>query len=223
MKKFLLTILFLVFGYTFAQMLYTHHGAIPITENSITFKAGKCRGTIQWQYSSDAQDWINIEDEVFDSLVVGSDNVGYYRAEIQDGTCYQVYSDTALISANSNNEVGTFTDSRDGKTYKWVKIGKQVWMAENLAYLPVVSTSAEGSLIDPYYYVYDYEGSDVATAKSNSAYSTYGALYNWPAAVEACPSGWHLPNENEWATLAESLGGTSVAGFEMKTVVGWGS
>ncbi|MEA4841165.1 MAG: FISUMP domain-containing protein [Bacteroidales bacterium] len=222
MKQFLLTILLFVSGYTFAQTLYTHNGAIPITEDSITFKAGKFRGTIQWQYSSDAQDWINIEDEVSDSLIVSANDAGYYRAEIQDGICHQVYSDTALISSDSKNEIGTFTDSRDGKTYKWVKIGKQVWMAENLAYLPAVSTSAEGSLTDPYYYVYGYEGTDVAIAKATSAYSTYGTLYNWPAAIEACPSGWHLPNENEWATLAKSLGGTSVAGFEMKTIIGWG-
>jgi len=222
MKQFLLTIFLFVSGYTFAQTLYTHNGAIPITEDSITFKSGKFRGTIQWQYSSDAQDWINIEDEVSDSLIVSVNDAGYYRAEIQDGICHQVYSDTALISSGSKNETGTFTDRRDGKTYKWVKIGKQVWMAENLAYLPAVSTSAEGSLTDPYYYVYGYEGTDVATAKATFAYSTYGALYNWPAAIEACPSGWHLPNENEWATLAKSLGGSSVAGLEMKTIVGWG-
>lgn len=91
----------------------------------------------------------------------------------------------------------------DGKTYKTVHIGEQVWMAENLAYLPKVSPPSDGSYREPYYYVYGYDGSNTIKAKDISRYDTYGVLYNWQAALTACPSGWHLPTYNEWEQLAQ--------------------
>ncbi|NLA15613.1 MAG: hypothetical protein GX877_03645 [Bacteroidales bacterium] len=117
-------------------------------------------------------------------------------------------------------EVGaTFTDSRDGKVYKTVVIGDQVWMAENLAYLPSVQDSATSSTTEPYYYVYDYNGTDVVAAKATDNYKTYGVLYNWTAAIHgatsntanpgrvqgACPAGWHLPRNAEWTQLETYL------------------
>ena len=49
------------------------------------------------------------------------------------------------------------------------------------------------------YYVYGYDGNDVDEAKSNPNYIEYGALYNWRAALSACPAGWHLPSDAEWS------------------------
>lgn len=100
---------------------------------------------------------------------------------------------------------GTFIDTRDDAVYKWVKIGNQIWMAENLAYLPAVSPPTTGSSTTPHYYVYDYTGSDVPTAKKQRNYTTYGVLYNWPAAKAACPPGWHLPSDAEWKALESYL------------------
>ena len=111
------------------------------------------------------------------------------------------------------------TDSRDGKVYKTVTIGEQVWMAENLAYLPSVFGPATISSSTAYYYVYDYNGTDVAAAKATDNYQTYGVLYNWPAAMAGaassdanpsgvqgvCPDGWHLPSDAEWTQLEEYL------------------
>ncbi|MCX6278555.1 MAG: fibrobacter succinogenes major paralogous domain-containing protein [Bacteroidetes bacterium] len=112
----------------------------------------------------------------------------------------------------------SFSDPRDNKVYPTVQIGDQCWMAKNLAYLPSVVGPGTGSDTDPYFYVYGYDGTDVAAAKATTNYQTYGALYNWPAASFAitCPTGWHLPTDAEWTILTNYLGGQSVAGGKLK-------
>ncbi|MFA6484052.1 MAG: FISUMP domain-containing protein [Bacteroidales bacterium] len=103
---------------------------------------------------------------------------------------------------------GTFNDSRDKHEYKWVQISTQTWMAENLAYLPLVSVgqfTTEWETI-PKYFVYDYQGTSVSAAMASSNYRIYGVLYNWAAAKVACPNGWHLPTNEEWNIMEIFLG-----------------
>jgi uncharacterized protein (TIGR02145 family) len=132
---------------------------------------------------------------------------------------------------------GSFSDPRDGIVYKTVTIGNQVWMAENLKYLPSVVGPDSGSITTPYYYVYDYNGTVITDAKDTSNYTTYGVLYNWPAAIAGsesstanpsgvkgvCPPGWHLPSDAEWTQLTDYLGGESVAGGKLKSTTHWES
>ena len=148
------------------------------------------------------------------------------------------------------DNIGSFTDTRDNTKYNTIKIGDQVWMAENLRYLPSVVGSATGSRTEPYFYVYDYDGTDVEAARTSENYQTYGVLYNWPAAAmnEAssssknpsgvqgvCPDGWHLPSDAEWTELENYLadngynydgstgGGRDKIAKAMAAVYGWNS
>ena len=93
----------------------------------------------------------------------------------------------------------------EGRTYKTIIIGGKEWMAENMAYLPAVHPSTDGSYSEPRYYVYNYQGTDVVAAKKSSNYTDYGVLYNWSAAILACPRGWHLPSDEEWTELENYL------------------
>jgi uncharacterized protein (TIGR02145 family) len=122
-------------------------------------------------------------------------------------------SDQDLVDAGL---IGSFVDERDNHEYKWVKIGNQIWMAENLAYLPTVVGPGTSSETTPYYYVHGYNGTSISDAKATSNYTTYGVLYNWQAAMTACPAGWHISSDAEWTELIDFLGGTEVAGGKMK-------
>jgi len=156
----------------------------------------------------------------------------YLRSSCPDCSTFTGNKFECFMVTVGEGSRGTFTDVRDGKTYETIKIGGQVWMTENLAYLPSVSPSSLSSETAPYYYVYDYQGTDVAAAKQHTNYTTYGVLYNWPAAMAACPAGWHLPSDAEWKELEISLGMTQAEadeiglrgtnqGTQMKTTSGW--
>jgi len=136
-------------------------------------------------------------------------------------------SDSATSSNSSSNSSttsgasssGTFTDSRDGQVYKYVKIGTQTWMAQNLNYQ--VDSS----------WCYD---------DSAANCSTYGRLYQWAAAMAIdtsynrafwkgadsaqhqgiCPSGWHIPNDTEWGVLLAKVGADS-ARIKLSSTNGW--
>ncbi len=125
---------------------------------------------------------------------------------------------------------GSFVDNRDSNIYKYITIGEQVWMAENLRYLPRVAGSGMGLETTPYIYVYGYNGNSVEEAKATANYQTYGVLYNWLAAMNketssetnpsgvqgVCPEGWHLPSNAEWEQLIDFLGGEEIAGGKLK-------
>jgi uncharacterized protein (TIGR02145 family) len=104
------------------------------------------------------------------------------------------------LGQNTPAESGEFTDSRDGQKYRTVKIGNQVWMAENLNF------EVDGS------WCY---GNDETNGK------IYGRLYTWEAVMFACPAGWHLPSREEWAELVNAVGGWKVAGKHLKSKTGW--
>ena len=96
----------------------------------------------------------------------------------------------------------TFTDSRDGQTYRILKLGKQVWFGENLNY------SGEDAV--GYCHENDPEKCEI-----------YGKLYRWNDAMKACPEGWHLPGLLEWIDLINYVGGQEMAGVKLKSKAYW--
>ncbi len=132
--------------------------------------------------------------------------------------CVSVFAETLKTvdeKKKPGDKFGEFTDARDGKVYKTVKIGNQVWMAENLAY------KTESGC-----WAYDDDENNV---------KNYGYLYDWETACSVCPEGWHLPSDEEWKQLEMALGmsrseadkskskkyrGRSV-GSKMKNTSGW--
>jgi uncharacterized protein (TIGR02145 family) len=125
------------------------------------------------------------------------------------------------------NTINTFTDPRDGQVYKTVKIGNQVWFAENLRYIPHVCPPKERGGI----WVYNYHGNDVKAAMILDEFKNYGCMYNWETAIKIIPKGWHLPIKDEFETLINSFGSNDYEAYKRlhingssgfnSTFVGW--
>ncbi len=113
-----------------------------------------------------------------------------------------------------------------GSEIKSVKIGNQVWMAENLNVshyrngdpIPTgLSKTQWESTTQGAFAIYN---DDPANEK------IYGKLYNWYAVNDSrglCPAGWHVPSEKEWTTLKTNLGGSGIAGGKLKATTNWDS
>ena len=133
---------------------------------------------------------------------------------------------------NPDIDYGTMTDERDGKVYRTVQIGDQVWMAENLNFDPGQGGSGDDKYDWSWCYNNEPKNCDVG-----------GRLYTWAAAMDSvktgcgygptwrcsatlpvqgiCPKGWHLPENVEWGTLFEAVGGSNGAGTALKSQCGW--
>jgi len=142
---------------------------------------------------------------------------GVEQARLPKAMCGVHAYDPEKMVCRNNVLSFTFVDARDNKTYKSVYIGEQIWMAENLNFIPSSNTGSKCY------------GGDLANCVK------YGRLYNWntamattasstavPSGVQGiCPSGWHLPSNAEWDVLIDFAGGRAIAGIELKTKRGW--
>ncbi len=138
-----------------------------------------------------------------------------YMLEWAISTSCDTSADTVTISMNSLICGDTMIDPRNGNIYNIVQIGEQCWFKENL----------------------NYESGDSWCYDNHSANcAVYGRLYNWQTAITACPTGWHLPSDDEWKILEGTVDsqyalGDSIwddygwrgfdAGLDLKSTSGW--
>ena len=108
----------------------------------------------------------------------------------------------------------------DGNVYKTIKIGNQIWMAENLRTthyrngdeIPCLRDDDEWDNNSGAYCYYNNDSSNIGK---------YGMLYNWFAIDDIrkiAPKGWHVPSDKEWQELIDYLGGDTLAGDKMKSI-----
>ncbi len=186
--------------------------ASSITENSFTInRSGNASDAHSdlatnpyiYQISTNNSSWTTKSTTTASSYKVtglSEDTTYYYRICVQDKLGNEACISSKCVKTKDGN-LGTFTDSRDGYTYDTVKIGNQVWFAEDLRY----DCSREG---------YTNVGSGTSgwseSACGNQDTGYNAMLYGWVAAMNGstnqsarglCPVGWHIPSDGEWKTL----------------------
>jgi uncharacterized protein (TIGR02145 family) len=179
---------------------------------------------------SDANGIIDMNDKDLD-WTIEAGNKGYYPSDLNMDTEVNNPDKNDFWETNLGYEsqlpipiifiCGGQINDFDGNTYNTVQIGDQCWMAENLK----TTTYQNGSPIP------NVTGGSAWSSLTTGAYAWYnndigwkdhyGALYNWYAIIDAnglCPTGWHVPTNDEWAALTNFIGGTaSPHGNELKS------
>jgi len=155
------------------------------------------------------------EPTIDDNGLETEDSDDLYTVEIEDLSAGTTYYARAYAMSDAGTSYGTevtfettspVTDI-EGNAYSTVKMGDQVWMAENLrtttysdgtAIPNVTNEDTWSELTTPAYAWYE----------NNSSNSDRGAYYNYytVATGNLCPDGWHVATETEWQTLLDYLG-----------------
>jgi len=125
---------------------------------------------------------------------------------------------SAQEKIESTNSTSSVTDI-DRNVYKTVKIGNQLWMAENLK----VTRYRNGDAIPNRADDEEWDNSTGAYCNYNNDTTNsgiFGKLYNWFAIDDSrkiSPVGWHVPSDVKWQELIDYLGGDTLAGGKMKS------
>jgi uncharacterized protein (TIGR02145 family) len=171
---------------------------------------------------------------ISDSITTDGAGIGAYTSYITGLTVFTTY----YVRAYATNSAGTAygngvsfttvnepcpagpTVSYGGQTYNTLLIGAQCWLKENLSTStyrngdPIPNVTDEVAWRELATGAYCWYGND-----SVAHDSTYGKLYNGFAVKDnrsLCPTGWHVPTDDEWTALTDYLGGAGVAGGKMK-------
>ena len=154
-----------------------------------------------------------------------------FNANVDDGSC-SVLASTLCVSVNY-----------DGHDYAVAWIGGQCWFAENLRTtvyangdaIPMDMDDATWDATEEGAAALYGEGSSFCADQSpdfdgcdeNAALAGYGRLYNFHACVDErglCPTGWHVPTNQEWTDLEafmDSDGYEGLGAVALKATSGW--
>ncbi len=166
-------------------------------------------------------------------LLAACSNGDSLSVDVEEQSCAAaslMSSSSGSLGQSSSSELyisyGTMVDERDGREYKTVAVGSQVWMMENLNY------EAANSVCQ-----YD----------SQDSCARYGRRYSWSVAMDSagilsgngrgcgygpecspaypvqgiCPHGWHLPSRPEWDTLFAAVENEYTVAYNLNTIIGW--
>lgn len=209
----------------FSLMSCTKKKDVPVVVTSgitdITGSSASSGGTITSEGGGEVLSrgvcWsTNNNPTIADDTTIDGSGTGSFISMMTGLTGGTVYYARAYASNNSGTGYGnsvsftTLLVDIDNNIYRKVKIGNQIWMAENLkttrynegTEIPDITDNAAWSVLLTGAY------SDYGNNPSNS--DTYGRLYNWYAIAftnirNVCPAGWHVPTDFDWGTLVNYL------------------
>ncbi|TRX66546.1 fibrobacter succinogenes major paralogous domain-containing protein [Carboxylicivirga sp. M1479] len=159
-----------------------------------------------------------------ESFTIGMENlrsnIDYYvcaYATNREGTSYGEQSSFILWLDKTEEPLNDI----DNNTYSTVRIGDQVWMQENLKVkhynngdpIPELTMQSDDEWLSTTEGAYCFYDDNVDNM------TRYGCLYNSYVVLDSrnvCPDGWHVPNNKEWTTLIDYLGGYNNAGNLLK-------
>lgn len=154
------------------------------------------------------------------------------------GLLFTIICFYCAVAAFSAQDTGTFIDNRDGLEYKWVRIGDQVWMAENLQF-DAPNRGEQNSCPE----IGVFEGTGQYAPEKNGYYYDWAILMDfvedyWPGTDYTderashlvqnphqgiSPDGWHIPTRSEVNELVNYLGGGSTAARKLASTEWFGS
>lgn len=208
----------------------TSDGSIPEPPENLMGEATSATTIdLTWTDRSTNETGFKIERKLIDGTfeVIGTsaaDNATFNDKGLTPGETYvyRVYSyNTRGNSSTSSNELMPITTSLN------VTIGTQTWSVKNLDVTAYSDGTPIPQVTDPIKWATLTTGAWCYYNNEPANGNTYGKLYNWYAIAgiydtarltnkKLAPTGWHIPSDAEWSTLADFLGGESVAGVEMK-------
>lgn len=151
--------------------------AVAAIAEEYTIKASATGGVEPYEYSIDGTTFQSAD--TFEDVESGD-----YTLTVRDA------NNCTSTTSVSETHLNSLLDERDGQRYKIVKIGNQIWLAENFNFNTNTATETSS-------WCYN----DVA-----ANCDTHGRLYTWEAASQVAPEGWGLPTQGHWQVLINEVG-----------------